>query len=51
MGVLDDLRKALLRILEENQVPAANEQQCGNWQDHNITKAKEYARLFLASSR
>lgn len=50
MGVLDALRKALRQILEDNEVPAANEEQCGNWRDHNITKAKEYARLFLASS-
>lgn len=51
MGVLDALRKALVDILDASSVPAANEEQCGNWKDHNIAKAKDYARLFLAETR
>lgn len=51
MGVLDALRKALVDILDASSVPAANEEQCGNWKDHNIAKAKDYARLFLAEAR
>lgn len=51
MGVLDALRKALVNILDASAVPAANEEQCGNWKDHNIVKAKDYARLFLAAAR
>jgi S-ribosylhomocysteine lyase len=51
MGVLNALRKALTDILDAATVPAANEEQCGNWKDHNIVKAKDYARLFLAAAR
>jgi S-ribosylhomocysteine lyase len=49
MGVGEALRKALKGILDFTNVPAANEEQCGNWKDHDILKAKGYARLFLAA--
>lgn len=48
-GVGDSLRRALTHILEFTSVPAANEEQCGNWKDHDLLKAKGYARLFLAA--
>ena len=51
IGVLNALCKALTDILDAGTVPAANEEQCGNWKDHNIVKAKDYARLFLAATR
>lgn len=51
MGVLESLRNALADILDTASVPAANEEQCGNWQDHNIVKAKDYARMFIRGMR
>ncbi len=49
LGVGESLREALEDILNFTSVPAANEEQCGNWKDHDIVKAKRYARLFLAA--
>jgi len=48
-GVLDGLRKALGDVLTMSNVPAANEKQCGNWRDHDLAKAKEYAQRFLSA--
>ena len=50
-GVTASFRNALVEILNATEVPAANETQCGNAQDHNLEKAKVYARLFLGSGQ
>jgi S-ribosylhomocysteine lyase len=50
-GVTESFRNALVEILNATEVPAANETQCGNAQDHNLEKAKVYARLFLGSGQ
>ncbi|WP_195431249.1 S-ribosylhomocysteine lyase [Clostridium sp. D46t1_190503_E9] len=41
--VIEALKYSLEKILEENEVPAANELQCGNYRDHSIDLAHEYA--------
>lgn len=38
---------ALNKTLEQTEIPAANEIQCGNYRDHSLFAAKEYARFIL----
>lgn len=43
------LKKVLERIIntKEEEVPATNEVQCGNYRDHSLFTAKEYAKEVL----
>lgn len=41
------LEAALYRILDANEVPAANAIQCGNYRDLSLFGAKEYAKAIL----
>lgn len=41
--VIEALNYALKKILEVEEIPAANEIQCGNYKDHSLKLAKEYA--------
>lgn len=45
--VIDALNYSLHKVLETNEVPAANRNQCGNYRDHSLFAAKEYAKLVL----
>jgi S-ribosylhomocysteine lyase len=38
---------ALEKILSTEDVPASNEVQCGNYRDHSLFSAKEYAKYVL----
>lgn len=41
------LENALKKVLEAEEVPAANEFQCGNYRDLSLFGAKEYAKYVL----
>ncbi|GKX66864.1 S-ribosylhomocysteine lyase [Inconstantimicrobium mannanitabidum] len=41
------LEKALGKVLEAKEVPAANDLQCGNYRDLSLFGAKEYAKEVL----
>ncbi|MDQ0091398.1 S-ribosylhomocysteine lyase [Paenibacillus anaericanus] len=41
------LEKTLKRILETTEVPAVTALQCGNYKDHSLFSAQEYARIVL----
>lgn len=41
------LTKVLHKVLETEQVPAVSALECGNYKDHSLFSAKEYARLVL----
>lgn len=45
--VIDALNYALNKVIETEEVPAANELQCGNYRDHSLFSAKEYAKHVL----
>lgn len=45
--VIEALEYSLKQVLEQNEVPAANELQCGNYRDHSLAEAKEYANQVL----
>lgn len=43
--VIDLVRKALAFIAGfEGQIPGTSPEECGNYQEHDLTKAREYAR-------
>lgn len=42
------LEYALEKVLLQEQVPAATAKECGNYRDHSLFSAKEYARKVLA---
>ncbi|KPU27538.1 S-ribosylhomocysteinase [Caloranaerobacter sp. TR13] len=50
---IEDIRKAWIKVLKriietkEEEVPATNEVQCGNFRDHSLFSAKEYAKTVL----
>lgn len=46
--VKDALEKALKKILTAEEVPAANEIQCGNYKDLSLFGAKEYCKIALS---
>ncbi len=46
-AIKNSLEKSLKDILEVNEIPAANEIQCGNYRDLSLFGAKEYAKLVL----
>lgn len=45
--VIEALNYTLEKVLEQEEVPAANEIQCGNYRDHSLELAKEYATRVL----
>lgn len=45
--VASALEKTLKRILETTEVPAVTALQCGNYKDHSLFSAQEYARIVL----
>lgn len=45
--VVEALNYSLNKVLETEEVPAANELQCGNYRDHSLFSAKEYAKHVL----
>lgn len=45
--VIGALEYSLKQVLEQNEVPAANELQCGNYRDHSLAEAKEFAKQVL----
>ncbi len=46
-AVIEALNYSLEKVLEQEEVPAANEYQCGNYRDHSLFSAKEYAKHVL----
>lgn len=46
-SVIDALNYSLNRVIETTEVPAANAVQCGNYRDHSLFSAIEYAKLVL----
>lgn len=42
---------ALEKVLTAEEVPAANELQCGHYREHSLPQAKEYAQRVLAALR
>jgi S-ribosylhomocysteine lyase len=46
-SVADALEYALKMVIETEEIPAANELQCGNYRDHSLELAKSYAREVL----
>ncbi|MFO7153287.1 MAG: S-ribosylhomocysteine lyase [Bacillota bacterium] len=45
--VKEALEKALEKVMKAEEVPAANEIQCGNFKDHSLEDAKEVAQKVL----
>ncbi len=45
--IREALIKALEKVVETTEVPAVNEIQCGNYRDHSLFSAVEYAKLVL----
>jgi len=41
------LVKALRQVVASDEIPAANEIQCGHYKDHSLFGAREYAKLVL----
>ena len=41
------LEKTLRKVLETTDVPAVSARECGNYKDHSLFSAKEYAKLVL----
>ena len=46
--VIETLNYGLKKVIETEEIPAANEVQCGNYRDHSLDGAKEYAKLVLS---
>ncbi|MGH4122860.1 MAG: S-ribosylhomocysteine lyase [Clostridium sp.] len=45
--VIETLNYGLTKVIESKEIPAANKFQCGNYKDHSLEGAKEYAKLVL----
>ena len=45
--VIDALEYSLKKVLKEEEVPAANAIQCGNYKDHSLELAKDYANKVI----
>ena len=45
--VIEALNYALNKIIETKEVPATNAVQCGNYRDHSLFSAQEYAKHVL----
>lgn len=41
------LINSLKKVLTTTEIPAANEVQCGNYKEHSLEEAKEYAKKFI----
>lgn len=46
--VRDALENSLQKVINTKEVPATNEIQCGNYRDHSLFAAIEYAKKILA---
>lgn len=50
---VDDIRQPLInslkKVLDTKEIPAANEVQCGNYKEHSLEEAKEYAKNFIGN--
>lgn len=42
------ITEALEKVVTAQEIPAANEVQCGNFRLHSLERAKEYARKVLS---
>ena len=47
--IIDIVAYALENVIKANEIPAANEVQCGNYRLHSLELAQEYARKVLDS--
>lgn len=45
--VIETLNYGLTKVIGSEEIPAANEIQCGNYRDHSLEGAKKIARLVL----
>lgn len=45
--IISALEKSLKQVLVTTDVPAVNEIQCGNYREHSLEKAQEYAKKVL----
>lgn len=45
--IIDALNYSLKKVIETEEVPAANEIQCGNYKDHSLQGAKDLSKLVL----
>ena len=45
--IIEALEYSLSKVLEQEEIPAANEVQCGNYRDLSLFVAKEYAKEVL----
>jgi len=45
--VIEALNYSLNKVIETEEVPATNAVQCGNYRDHSLFSAKEYAKHVL----
>jgi len=45
--VIDALEYSLKKVIDEEEIPAANAIQCGNYRDHSLELAKEYANKVI----
>ena len=45
--VIQTLNYGLEKVLQTEEIPAANEVQCGNYREHSLEGAKKYAKLLL----
>ncbi len=45
--IIEALEYSLSKVLEQEEIPAANEVQCGNYRDLSLFGAKEYAKEVL----
>lgn len=41
------LKYSLEKVLEQTEIPAVTAKECGNYKDHSLFSAKEYAKLVL----
>ena len=46
--IIECIEKALNKVLDTNEIPAANEVQCGNYKLHSLENAKKYAKDALS---
>lgn len=45
--IIEALNYSLNKVIETEEVPATNAVQCGNYRDHSLFSAKEYAKHVL----
>lgn len=50
---VEDIKQPLInslkKVLDTKEIPAANEVQCGNYKEHSLEEAKEYAKNFIGN--